>query len=258
MSPKVVFILVPGAWHTASTWEKVTPLLQEQGHGAIAVTLPTTSGNPAATFGDDVAVVRDLILSEVRHGHQVVVVVHSYGGVVGESALRDVPTVRHPSPDTTQGKVIGLALMATGFNKNNMSFIDGFGGQPPPIWHADEESGFVEFSEGVDPADLFYHDLPTEEEKQHWASKLTKQSIKSLYEGAEHAYTGWEDVPSWFLVTEQDRPLPAEAQRMAIQTARDSGASVEVREVDSGHSPMLSRPEETAAFLIEAAAGLSG
>lgn len=258
MASKVVFILVPGAWHRASTWDKVTPLLEKKGHGAISVTLPSTSGDPAATFGDDVTHVRDLILSEVRKGHHVVVVVHSYGGVVGESAIRDLPTARRPSPDTSHGKVIGLALMATGFNKPNMSFIDGFGGKPPPIWRADEESGFVVFSEGTDPAELFYHDLPTEEEKQYWVSRLKKQSIKSLYEGGENSYAGWQDVPSWVLVTTEDRPLPPEAQKMMIQTAVDAGASVEVREIDSGHSPMLSKPEETASFLIEAATSLAG
>lgn len=258
MTSKTAFILVPGAWHTASTWDKVTRLLEEKGHAAIAVTLPSTSGDPAATFGDDVTHVRDLILSEVRRGRNVVVVVHSYGGVVGESAIRGVPTAGRPSPDTTHGKVIGLALMATGFSKANMSFIDGFGGKPPPVWRADDESGFVVFTEGTDPAELFYHDLPTEEEKQHWVSKLTKQSIKSLYEGGEHSYEGWHDVPSWVLMTTKDRPLPLEAQKMMMQTAVDAGASVEVREIDSGHSPMLAKPEETASFLTEAAAALAG
>ncbi|KAK2596889.1 hypothetical protein N8I77_012775 [Diaporthe amygdali] len=256
MSSNAVFILIAGAWHTASTWSKVTPLLEQKGHRAIAVTLPSTTGDPAATFGDDVAVVRDLILSEVRQGHDVIVVVHSYGGHVGQSAIRDVPTVRAPSPDTAHGKVIGLALMATGFNVTNGTFIDAFDGKPPPIWHPDEESAFVVFSEGIDPAELFYHDLPTKE-KQYWVSKLTKHSMKSLYEGREHAYAGWKDVPSWFLVTTKDQALPAEAQKMMVQMARDAGASVEVREVDSGHSPMLARPEETANFLIEAASGLA-
>lgn len=258
MTSKVVFILVPGAWHSASTWDKVTPLLKDKGHRAIAVNLPSTSGDPAATFGDDVAHVRDLILSEVRQGHHVVVVVHSYGGLVGESAVKNVPTARHPSPGAAHGRVIGLALMATGFNVTNMSFIDGIGGKPPPFWRVDEESGFVVFTEGTDPAELFYHDLPTAEEKHYWVSKLTKQSVKSLFEGREHSYAGWQDVPSWVLVTTQDRGLPVEAQKMMIQTAREAGASVEVREIDSSHSPMLSKPEETASFLVEAAAGLDG
>lgn len=258
MTSKTVFILVAGAWHSASTWDKVTRLLEEKGHRAIAVNLPSTSGDAAATFGDDVTHVRGLILGEVRQGHHVVVVVHSYGGVVGESAIRDVPTATHPSPDIAHGKVIGLALMATGFNVTNMSFIEGFGGNPPPIWRADEESGFVVFTDGTDPAELFYHDLPTDEEKQYWVSKLTKQSIKSLYEGREHSYAGWQDVPSWVLITTKDRAFPVEAQKMMIQTAVDAGASVEIREIESGHSPMLVRPEATAAFLVEAAIGLAG
>lgn len=257
MTSKAVFVLIPGAWHSASIWDKVIRLLEEKGHRAIALNLPSTSGDPAATFGDDVTHVRGLVLGEVRQGQDVVVVAHSYGGVVGESAIRDVPTARQPSPEMAHGKVIGLALIATGFNVANMSFVDGWGGKPPPIWRADEESGFVVFTDGTDPGELFYHDLPTEE-KQYWVSKLTKHSVKSLFEGGEHSYAGWQDVPSWVLVTTKDRGLPLEMQKMLIQTAVDAGASVETRKIDSSHSPMLSRPEETASFLVEAATGLAG
>lgn len=181
--------------------------------------------------------------------------VHSYGGHVGESALRDVPTTKNPSPDPTNGKVIGIAMMATGFNMTNMAFMDGLGGQPPPTWRADTQSGFAVFTNNPPPAELFYHDLPTSEAEE-WTSALTKHSLKALFEGEEYAYAGWRDVPCWYLVTTEDRALPAKAQRMMIGMARDAGGSVEVREVGSGHSPMLAKPEDTAMFLMEAVTAL--
>lgn len=262
MSSKPTFVFVPGAWHSASMWDKVITLLSEADYRSTAVTLPSTSGDPAATFLNDVDAVRAAITSETSAGHDVILVVHSYGGHVGESALKDMSTNRNrPNPSSSAtgggggGKVLGLALIATGFNRAGLSMIEGFGGKPPPHWRADTETGLVVLV--VDPAELFYHDLPPEEAKA-WAAKLQKQSMKSLFEGGEHAYPGWLDVPVWYLITVEDRGLPVEAQRWMLEDARAQGADVTAREIQSGHSPMLSRPGETVAFLVEAAKALEG
>lgn len=258
MSNKPTFVFVPGAWHTASIWEKVTSLLDIQGYRSSSVTLPSTDGDPDATFHDDVQAVRDAILSETNQGHNVIVAVHSYGGHVGESALEAVPTTKNPGPEPepTNGKVIGIAMMATGFNLPGKAFMDGLGGQPPPAWRADAESGLAVFTDDPPPAELFYHDLPVPEAEE-WSSRLTSQSLKALFEGGEYAYAGWKDVPCWFLMTTEDRALPVCVQRMLVGMAREAGGRVEVREVRSGHCPMLAKPEDTASFLVEAATALS-
>lgn len=55
------------------------------------------------------------------------------------------------------------------------------------------------------------------------------------------------------LVTQYDHALPADVQHKLAIGARNEEAEVIVREINSSHSPMLSRPRETVAFLIEAA-----
>lgn len=61
-------------------------------------------------------------------------------------------------------------------------------------------------------------------------------------------------MPVWCLVTTRDQALPTEAQRWMADDARAQGADVRgARDVASGHCPMLSRPEETVAFLVDAA-----
>lgn len=257
MSSKPTFVFVPGAWHSASMWDKVITLLSKAAYKSVAVTLPSTSGDPAATFLNDIDAVRAAITSETSAGHDVILVVHSYGGHVGESALRDMPTRDRPDADAGAGagKVLGLALIATGFNRAELSMIDGLGGKAPSHWRADTETGLVVLV--ADPVELFYHDMPTEEGRA-WAARLQKQSTKSLFEGGEHAYPGWQDVPVWYLITVEDRGLPVEAQRWMLGNAREQGADVTAREIQSGHSPMLSRPEETVEFLMEAAKALEG
>lgn len=255
MSPKPTFVLVPGAWHRAEAWIKVTAGVKAKGYKCVSVTLPSTSGDAAAGFGDDVKAVQEVIRAQTTQRRNVVVVVHSYGGHVGSSAIKGFAREHHngsPPPDaSSSGHVIGLAMMATGFSVTGKTFLEMAGGSPPPFWIADTKQGFATLV--VDVRDLFYHDLP-KEEGSLWVGKLTKQSLKSLAEEGEYAYAGWKDVPCWYLVTLEDHALPAQAQKFFVKMAREDGADVTLREVNSSHSPMLSQPEETVDFLLNAAA----
>lgn len=258
MSANPTLVLVPGAWHTASTWDKVTSLLEAQQYKCIAITLPTTTSNPLANFSDDFHTVRNAILAETTQGHDVVVVVHSYGGAVGASAIKGLtPNKVDTSTSThnTSGHVIGIASMASGFGPSGVTFLEGLGGNPPPSWKLNMETGFADLV--AEPRDLFYHDLP-EEEGNYWVGKLTKQSLKAFNEGGENSYAGWKDVPVWYLCTSADKALPFQAQQYFAQVAKDAGASITVREIESSHSPMLSKPKETADFILEAVADFVG
>ncbi len=145
--------------------------------------------------------------------------------------------------------MIGIAMLASGFGSTGVSFIDGLGGTPPPSWRADTESGFAVLV--AEPRELFYHDLPMEE-GEYWVSRLKKQALKVLMEGGEHSYAGWMDVPVWYLSTTEDKALPPQAQAYFVQVARDAGADITLKQVASSHSPMLSKPEETVDFIVEA------
>ncbi|KAK3321362.1 Alpha/beta hydrolase fold-1 [Cercophora scortea] len=260
MPPKPTLIFVPGAWYPVDTWTKVTTLLEAKDYKCVCVTLPSSStSDPSTTFLDDVTAVRAAILAETTQGTDVVVVVHSYGGLPGHSASKGLtrPKTLHPSlaVDKEEGYVIGFVMLASGFTMTGMSFLGGLGGKPPPSWEADTASGFAVIL--AEPRDMFFHDLP-EEEGNYWVSRLEKQSLKALAEGGEHAYAGWMDAPVWYLQTREDRALPVLAQRMFVQMARNAGGDVTVREVESGHSPMLSRAGETVGVVEEAVADFLG
>lgn len=253
MIQKPTLVFVPGAWHRAETWDKVVAQLQPQGYKSIAVTLPSTSGNPSLGFKEDFLAVREVIRAETSQGHNVVVIVHSYGGLVGVSAAKAFTLQSHddtPTAADATGHVIGFCLIATGFAVTGMCMLDATDGKPPPQWVIDEEKGTAEIV--VDPIDMMYHDLP-EEEAKLWVSKLQPQSIRALATGGEYAHSTWQDAPVWFIVTVNDHVLPAEAQRFFIKQAEEGGFDVTKREIETSHSPMLSRPAETAGFICEAA-----
>src|ERR1700749_3276162 len=89
MSTLPTLVFVPGSWHKPACYEKIIKLLQEKHRlRCIPVTLPSTAGNPDATFKDDIDAAREAISSETSHGHNVVVIAHSYGGMVGNSAIK--------------------------------------------------------------------------------------------------------------------------------------------------------------------------
>lgn len=109
-TPTLIF--VHGAWHGVTVWEKVTFLLAAKHFKCVAVALPSTLGNATTTFAEDIKVVRDAILTETALGFEVLLVLHSYGGAVGQSAIKDLEGVR------------GMVLITCGFAVTGMSLID--------------------------------------------------------------------------------------------------------------------------------------
>lgn len=285
MSSNPTLVFIPGSWHKPICYDPVIRILQDQHNlKCTAVTLPSTSNNPAATFKDDVDAARAAIAHETNQGRNVVVIAHSYGGMVGNSAIKgftkeqqavdvdlatatatvratgaDTPTqhasARKTTPIPTPGHIIGLILIASGFTFTGVTFMAPFLNRPPPAWRVNNQTGYAELV--TPPAELFYHDLPPES-AGYWTSQLTTQSLKALFEGGEHAYAGWKDVPVWYIGTVEDRGLPVLAQRMSVGMARGMGGKVEHRELCTSHSPFLSQPEATVGIVVEAVGAFMG
>ena len=167
-------LFVPGAWHKPSCYDKITSILQDR-HSlrCVSITLPSTKGDPDATFKDDVDTAHQAISTETSQGRDVVVIAHSYGGMVGNSAIKGFTRLRGVASSTSTpstGHVIGLVLIASGFSLTGLSFMDPLFGHPPPAWRVNKATGYAEIV--VNPSELFYHDLPLEE-AEFWTSQLT-------------------------------------------------------------------------------------
>jgi pimeloyl-ACP methyl ester carboxylesterase len=88
------FVLVHGAWHGAWCWSRVQPALVRLGHVAHAVTL-TGVGERAHLLSKDITLethIADVIgLIESQELHDVVLVVHSYAGMLGTAVADRMP-----------------------------------------------------------------------------------------------------------------------------------------------------------------------
>ncbi|CVL12628.1 related to methyltransferase [Fusarium proliferatum] len=225
--------------------------------------------DPMASFKDDVDAVRGAIRQETEKGRDVIVITHSYGGTVGNSAVKGFSrppesstsgqssvspsTSRERVPET--GHVVGIIPIATGFCFTGLTFMDHFLNITPPFFRVNKKTGYADLT--VRPQKFFYHDLPPAE-ADHATSMLTTQSLKALFEGREYSYSGWLDVPVWFIGTVEDQGLPIFVQRAQIGMVRVLGGRVVYTELKTSHSPFLSQPKQVVQIVLQAFESFTG
>jgi pimeloyl-ACP methyl ester carboxylesterase len=96
----------------------------------------------------------------------------------------------------------------------------------------------------IRPRDLLFNDLsPAETDK--WMSVLQPQPLSGW--GMTTEYAGWTEIPSVYLICENDQVLPASLQE---QMATVMGARIE--RCESGHMVMLTMPEKVVGVIRSA------
>ncbi len=115
-----------------------------------------------------------------------------------------------------------------------------------------QENGWLYHADLPLSAALSFSDLPREAAIAHIGS-FAKHSAASL--ATPLTYAGYRDVPVSYLVCEEDRLIPARAQRAGIgMVERESGNGVEVASLaGAGHVPMASRPQEVIDWIVHVA-----
>src|SRR5713101_6890568 len=88
------FVLVHGGWHGGWCWQKVIPFLAAAGHEVYAPTL-TGLAERASELSSEVGLdthIQDIVgLLEEKNLHGVILVGHSYGGMVITGVVDQVP-----------------------------------------------------------------------------------------------------------------------------------------------------------------------
>ncbi|KAH0844933.1 hypothetical protein AYO21_04143 [Fonsecaea monophora] len=260
MSPSLpTLILCHGAWHTSEYWNTVLDDLEQKGYKCIAPTIIYNGGEkPVPSMAPVVAALQEVIADEIGLGNNVVLVNHSMAGMTGCSAVRGF-TRKDPSKrrSDNSGYVTGLIqITAWTPTKHETSLADlseDFARRHPEFKMARmkikiDDEGWSEVQ--GEPAEYFYNDMPRHNADK-WSSKLIKFSAV-VRNARDSVYAGWQDVPVWYLICTMDNAIKKELQEDMVQTCRALGANITTRECEAGHSPMLSKPEETVAFIEDA------
>ena len=228
-SAKPTVVLVHGAWADGSSWAKVIPLLEKAGLNAVAVQ------NPLTSFEDDLAATKRAIA--LQNG-PVILVGHSWGGVVITDAGADP-------------KVVGLVYVAA-FAPDVGEAVGDLGKEFPPAPGGAEirpdASGYLTMTpKGV--FEYFAQDVKPAEKKLILA---TQGATNSALFGAKVANAAWKTKPTWYVVAANDRMIQPDLERKFAKAMK-----AKTVELPTSHVAMVSRPEEVAKLIIEAAKAAS-
>lgn len=225
-------VLVHGALADGSSWNKVIPILRENGLKVIAVQ------NPLESLEGDVAFTQRAL--DDAEG-PVVLVGHSWAGTVITQAGDDekVKSLVYvsglaPSKGESEDDIYADAHGAKG-----IPTVPGFDN---PIV---DEQGYIALSE-EDIVKYFAPDIPEEEAVLIAAGQGKVQGDNF---GQPVSVAAWETKPSWYIISANDQIISPDVMRLQ---AEKIGAKV--TELPTSHVPMLAKPEDVARVILEAAA----
>ncbi|OJJ05153.1 hypothetical protein ASPVEDRAFT_834030 [Aspergillus versicolor CBS 583.65] len=253
MAQTPTLLFIHGAWHTRDCWSKVIPALEKHGYRCVAPQVEFSgTETPVTSAAGSINQIQSIIIDETSNGRNVVVINHSLGGVVGCSAVKGF-TRKDPSRlDNNSGSVVGIIQLCAFTPPPKSAEYEFFGPivESRAAFHYSSPDGWDYIEPNVDINDLFYNDL-SPEEADMWKGRLVKQS-SACVKDIENFYPGWLDVPVSYILTTHDNALPVHAQEALVAASKKAGASITSKRLDSGHSPFLSRVDETVNLFLEA------
>jgi len=244
MSSKPTIVVVPGSWHIPEHFEPMSALLRKQGYLVVGVSLPSNCQTGPFSLGvtADAAVVRSTILAEVEAGREVVVLMHSYGGIPGSAGSEGLSKTDREAKGLSGGIIKLIYMSAFVLDKGAALAIASSGKIASWITTYDDPSGQYWFPN--DPVGALFHDVP-ETLAQRSIDMLRYQGLQYIYD--EQTYAAWKFIPSTYILLLQDKAIP-----LAFQEAmsKKEGGLWSYESIDSSHSPFLSKPDETATLVI--------
>ena len=110
---KPTFLFVPGAWSTPAVFDLLTTALTTHEYRTQTISLPSVGANPGLhDFSADVTAVREAVTTLANEGKDVIVVMHSYGGMPGSEALEGLGKEEREAKGKTGGVVRLVYIMS--------------------------------------------------------------------------------------------------------------------------------------------------
>ncbi|KAL9138777.1 MAG: hypothetical protein Q9175_000043 [Cornicularia normoerica] len=228
-------VLIQGSFQIPKVYCKLVRGLVAQGYPTIHPSLPSCSNTDSPKFSqfsliDDALAIRTELTRQIEYeGKTVVVVMHSYGGLVGSEATTEELSYAKRHAQGLPGGVIHLFLYSAFLLNEGQSVLSAFGESPNNDVKPDGRFYILHGEETL------YGDLPPSEASL-WASRLIPQSY--LVQTTKLTRAAWRYIPSTYLICENDKAAAPQYQEMFAASAK-----AQVERCSSGHSPHLSQPE---------------
>jgi pimeloyl-ACP methyl ester carboxylesterase len=222
-TPTPAVVLVHGAWADGSSWSRVILELNQSGIAVTAAPIPLT------TLDDDVDAVKRAI---DRIEGPIVLAGHAYaGGVIG--------AISHP-------RVRALVYIAALAPDENETVADVFYRNPPHAQAPElkpDDQGWIWLPDNAFRA-AFAQNASAED---HALLAAVQRPIATPCIQQPVPRPGWKDLPTWYLIAEEDRMINPGTQKFM---AKRMNASTRTHTVD--HAPLITQPHAVAAILAEA------
>ncbi|KAK7707021.1 hypothetical protein SLS64_007229 [Diaporthe eres] len=254
-SKQPLIVLVPGAWSPPAAYHKLITLLENAPYNFTVHSPALASNNgaiPPNSFEADVEAVRSAIKPLVTAGNDVVLIMHSYGGVVGSSSIAGL-TKKDRQDKGLPGGISHLFYISAYMLAKGQSAWD------IPVQAAGdtpERRTLVEFKDDgtwlpTDAISGLYHDLEPEDQEEQKAG--IRPHFSALLGKA--TYEPWRDVPSTYIYryTEEDVWIPPSFQAICLANVKDAGIHVNVHKFPSGHAAYVKHREQIAELVGKAA-----
>jgi pimeloyl-ACP methyl ester carboxylesterase len=276
---KAVFVLVHGAWHNHSAWNRVTPILKANGFAALTLDLPGAGVNaipptslglrpfdPAAFAAERspvagvtqeertqavVALVKEA--ASLSDG-KVILVGHSAGGMTISAVAEQVPNLLLAVVYLAGFMVPnGIPLLAMLQHESLSSALAPglFVGDPAAIGATRIHVGSTDAAYRSLLRAAFYGDVSESEFAQASSQLHCDESNAGAVAPSEITPARFGTVPRHYIRCTHDRAIPLTGQDHMIATVDSAiGGRTTTHTLESSHSPFLSQPATLAKILI--------
>ncbi|KAJ4358663.1 uncharacterized protein N0V89_003247 [Didymosphaeria variabile] len=237
--PTVLFM--HGSWHTPAHFAPVRAVFENAGYPTSCPRQPSTRGLATVGLAEDAErITSELVTLIEGEEKDVIVVAHSYGGVVATQAVRKRFARQEREKEGEKGGVLRIVYMCAFLLQDGENLMGAFGigegdALPPFIVVDDRKMCTM-----ADPAARFYSDLSLQEQ-QKWVGLLVPNAAHTQATPITHAAYLYHPVT--YLFCEKDEALPLEVQEQMVEKVRALGVKVVEERCAAGHSPYLSMPE---------------
>ena len=142
MAPKPAIVLIPGSFTTAAMYYPLQDILLAQGYDVYINALPSATRNPPeppASLGDDARFFSNIIGTIADQGKDIIVLGHSYGGMVACESAKGHGKVERRARGQTGG-IVRIIFLSAIVLPEGQSVTDHQGKPPPSIIATDEVS----------------------------------------------------------------------------------------------------------------------
>ncbi|PWV99229.1 pimeloyl-ACP methyl ester carboxylesterase [Hoeflea marina] len=281
--PKAAFVLVHGGWHNQSTWDKVRPLLEAQGHAVLTLDLPGAGRNTTApkslavrpfdlaAFSTEASPIAGVTQGErtqavvelVRRGAslsdgKIILVGHSAGGMTISAVAEQVPDLLEAVVYLAGFMVSnGLSLLAMLQHEAMSSALS------PGLFVGDARAiGATRINPG--PADeayrsllkaSFYADVTDADFARAAAQLHCDEPNGGALAPSEITPERFGSVPRHYIRTTEDCAVPLAGQDYMVAAVDGTiGSTTITHTLASSHSPFLSQPVALSTILLDIAA----